>query len=129
MATLVESFPFEFETSYRYIARPFGVTPRNAVVTIAHGQLNADFGPWHVHTPLSNIVGAEITGPYLLVKTAGPARLTFSDRGLTFATNGRRGAFLSFREPIPGIEPFRLVRHPNLTVTVADCAGLIAAVG
>jgi hypothetical protein len=32
------------------------------------------------------------------------------------------------REPIPGIDPVGLLRHPNLTLTVADCEGLVEAV-
>jgi len=69
-----------------------------------------------------------ITGPYTFVKTAGPAHLSLADRGLTFATNGDRGVCLMMGEPIPGIDPFGLLRHPNLTLTVADCDGLADAV-
>ena len=64
----------------------------------------------------------------MFVKTAGPAHLSLADRGLTFATNGDRGVCLIMREPVSGIDPFGLLRHPNLTVTVADCDGLVNAV-
>ncbi len=53
--------------------------------------------------------------------------MSLADRGLTFATNGDRGVCLFMRGPIPGIDPFGLLRHPNLTVTVADCDGLAHA--
>ena len=59
-----------------------------------------------VATPLANIVEVAITGPYAFVKTAGPARLGITDRGLTFATNGQRGVLLQFAEPIRGMDPW-----------------------
>jgi hypothetical protein len=61
----------------------------------------------------------EITGPYAFTKTAGPARLGL-DRGLAFATNSNRGLRITFHEAVPGIDPAGLVRHPDLTITVAD---------
>ena len=88
------------------------------------GQLLARFGPWQAQTALDNIVDVAITGPYMFLKTAGSAHLSLADKGLTFATNGDRGVCLTMREPIPSIDPFGLLRHPNLTVTVADCEGL-----
>ena len=78
-------------------------------------------------TRTPRIPKAEITGPYSLLKTIGPARLSVSDRGLTFATNSRRGVCLRFVRPVPGIDPLGKIKHPNLTVTVWDCAGLLAA--
>lgn len=64
-------------------------------------------------TPLDNVVGAEVTGPYRLVKVAGPPHLSLRDRGITFATNRARGTCIRFREPVG------LLRHPAATVTVA----------
>jgi hypothetical protein len=114
-----ERFPFAFDPTYRRIGRPFGVTPESAWVEVAGGLLEARFGPWSVTTPLTNVIGAEVTGPYALIKTAGPARLAITDRGLTFATNGHRGVRIDFRTPVPGLDPLRLIKHPELTVTVA----------
>lgn len=122
-------FPFAFAPSYRLPARVFGVSAKTAYVRLDHDTFEARFGPWHVRTPRSNIAAVYITGPYGFLKTAGPAHLTFGDRGLTFATTGARGVCLDFVEPIRGIEPTGRLRHPNLTVTVADCAGLSAALG
>ena len=121
-------FPFRFIPAFRITELPFGVTPRNSMVTVEEDELQVRFGPWHVSTPRSNISKVSITGPYLFVKTAGPARLTFHDRGLTFASNNQRGVFVEFHEPIPGIEPSGRLRHPNLTVTPADCDGLLALI-
>lgn len=63
----------------------------------------------------------------MTLKTAGPAHLSLADKGLTFATNGDHGVCPIMRQAVPGIDPFGLLRHPNLTVTVADCDGLVEA--
>jgi hypothetical protein len=80
----------------------------------------AHFGPWRVTTPLANITDVAVTGPYAFWKTAGSARLAITDRGLTFATNGDRGVLVSFGTPVRGLDPLGIIRHPELTVTVAD---------
>lgn len=115
-----ERFPFAFDPTYRRLSRAFGVTPASAWVEVGGGLLVARFGPWRVTTPLTNVTGANVTGPYAFMKTAGPARLAITDRGLTFATNGHRGVRIDFRTPVPGLDPLRLIKHPELTVTVQD---------
>lgn len=117
-------FAFRFTPSYRRLSRLVGVTPRTARVEVSDEGLDARFGPWRVRTPLSNISSVEVTGPYAFVKTAGPARLAVTDRGLTFATNGDRGVLVKFGEPVRGLDPFGLLRHPELTVTVAEVDAL-----
>lgn len=105
-------------------ARPFGITPERTHVGVGADGFEARYGRWRVATPIANIAAVELTGPYLFVKTAGPPRLGVTDRGLTFASNGDRGVELQFREPVRAIGP---LRHPALTVTVADPDGLAAA--
>lgn len=119
-------FGFRFDPRYVAASLPFGITPASARVLVTDRELEAAFGPWRVRTPLSNVVGTEVTGPYSFLKTAGPARLSFTDRGLTFATNGERGLCICFAEPVRGIDPLGRIRHPGLTVTVADIDGLHA---
>lgn len=119
-----QRFTFEFTTPYRFAALPFGITPTTCEVRCEQGGLEARFGPWRLRTTLDNVADVSITGPYTFVKTAGPAHLSLSDRGLTFATNGERGVCIRFRSPVGGIEPTGRLRHPSLTVTVADCDGL-----
>ena len=70
-------------------------------------------------------VWVAVTGPYAFLKTAGPARLAITDRGLTFATNGDRGVLISFHSAVRGLDPLGILRHPELTVTVADIDGLV----
>ncbi|KAA0016560.1 hypothetical protein [Antrihabitans cavernicola] len=118
-------FRFRFDPSYRLAARLFGIRDDSAVVRVGAGELCARFGPWTVRTPLRNIAAVSLTGPYAFVKTVGPAHLSFGDRGLTFASNNTRGVFVEFVDPIRGIDPFGLVRHPNLTMTVAEPAELV----
>ena len=120
-------FPFRFTTPYRVAGLPFGITPSTAMVQIGDGELGVRFGPWRVRTGLANVTSTAVTGPFGFLKTAGPAHLSLADRGLTMATNGARGLCITFREPIPGIEPTGNLRHPAITVTVADCRGLAAA--
>jgi hypothetical protein len=128
MSTRVQRFPFRFDPAYRRVARLFGITPSRAWVDIGDRVLEARFGPWRVRTGIANILGAEVTGPYAFLKTVGPARLAVTDRGLTFASNGDRGVLITFRTPIPGLEPLGLLRHPELTVTVTDFEGLAALI-
>ena len=87
-------------------------------------ELDADglrvrFGPWLVETPLRNLAGAEATGPYRAFRVFG-VRLSLADRGLTFGTTTQGGVCLRFREPVRGIDPWGLLRHPGLTVTVSE---------
>lgn len=122
-------FDFCFTAPYRRAGRLFGVTPQTAWVQIAESGLQARFGPWRLSTELENIASWTVTGPYRFWKTAGPARLGVTDRGLTFASNGRQGLLICFHRPVKGIESLGVIRHPELTVTVADPPGLAAALG
>ncbi len=119
---------FAFDPRYRHLGRLFGVGPGNARVTLTEDTFSARFGPWRVATPLANITDVTLTGPYNVLKTIGPAHLSVSDRGLTFASNARQGVCLQFAEPITGIDPWKWIRHPNLTVTVCDGVGLIESI-
>jgi hypothetical protein len=120
-----ERFAFRFAEAYRRPARIFGITPETAWVDIGEDTMRACFGPWRVTTPLANITEVAVTGPYAFLKTAGPARLAITDRGLTFATNGESGVLISFHSAVRGLDPLGVLRHPELTVTVADVDGLV----
>jgi hypothetical protein len=122
-----QRFGFAFAPAYRRAARAFGVRPDNAWVEVGETDFHARFGPWKLRTPLSNITDVAATGPYHFLKTAGPARLAITDRGLTFATNGDRGVLIKFRTPVPGLDPLGLIKHPELTVTVAEVDQLLEA--
>ncbi len=127
---MTQRFGFSFDPRYR-VNVLFGVTETRAFVDVdddaASGHVRVRFGPWFIDTPLSNVVTSHVTGPYSVVKTIGPARLSAVDRGLTFATNHDLGLCIHFRDPVAGLDPFGKVRHPGLTVTVGDVDALRAA--
>ncbi len=118
-------FGFTFTRAYRIAAAPFGIRPATAWVEVNDTELRARFGPWRLTTARENVVAAEPSGGYTFVKTAGPAHLSFADKGLTFATNPDHGVCLRFEEPVPVLDPTGRLRHPGLTVTVTDHAGLV----
>jgi Protein of unknown function (DUF2795) len=126
-----EHFGFQFDLLHRLAGVPFLVSPGSAEVRVertgSRPTLEVRFGPWHVETAVENVESATVTGPYQLLRTVGPAHLSLVDWGLTFATNDARGLCIRFREPVRGLEPLGLVRHPSVTVTVADVDGLRAA--
>jgi Protein of unknown function (DUF2795) len=123
----VERFRFEFDWRYRLAALPLAITPDTAFVEVdRRGEpvLRARFGVWLLETPCANVVDTTRTGPYSFVKTVGPPHLSLADLGVTFATNGASGLCICFRTPVAAIDPLGVVRHPALTVTVADVDGL-----
>lgn len=119
-------FAFSFEPKVLAFSVVLGVTPRTAHVEVTSDELTVRFGLWHLSTSLDNLRSLEETGPYQLVKVAGPPHLSFKDRGVTFATTTRRGVCIGFREPVAGLFPGSLVKHPAATVTVDDVDGFIA---
>lgn len=123
-------FDFDFDPAYQAMAMLFAVTPgRTGVEVTDDGRFVAHYGFWRLETTVDNIAGFEVSGPYRIWTTIGPAHLSLSDRGLTFASNRRRGLCITFKEPVPGLEPTGRLRHPGLTVTVSDVDGLVRALG
>ncbi|MDQ1444428.1 MAG: hypothetical protein QOI20_892 [Acidimicrobiaceae bacterium] len=120
-------FGFDFERRLTPFAFALGITPFTSGVEVGDGELRVRFGPWTVRTPLANVEGAQVTGPYSSWKVAGPPHLSLADRGVTFATSTRQGVCIRFKEPVSALAPKALFRHPALTVTVDDAAGLVDA--
>ena len=127
-ATRVTEFSFRFDLVHRVVALPFAIGPSTACVFVSTDILDARFGPWRVTTPLANVDAVNRTGPYGPLRTVGPARWSLADGGLTFATNAQAGLCIRFLEPVSGLEPMGILRHPGLTVTVADISGLADAI-
>ncbi|TMK59322.1 MAG: DUF2795 domain-containing protein [Actinobacteria bacterium] len=126
-----QRFGFRFSPVYALAGASFGITPLTAHVTVGDRDgelwLSARFGIWSVATPLRNVASVEQSGPYRWFKTIGPPRVSFRDRGLTFATNASEGLCIRFHDPVRGIDVLGLVKHRALTVTVDDVSGLEAA--
>ena len=119
---------FLYRRDKRFIAMwgPFGVRATDGVSLTDDGRLVATFGFLKLQTPLSNVTGGHVTERYRWYTAVG-ARLSFVGGGLTFGTNTQRGVCIHFAEPVArviGMKP-----HSALTVTVADCAGLVEAIG
>ena len=93
---------------------------------MAHQTVEARFGHWRVSAPLANIADIAVTGPYAFWKTAGPARLAITDRGLTFSYEWRPWRADLVQQAVRGLDPLGILRHPELTVTVADVDRLAA---
>jgi hypothetical protein len=123
------TFELDWDPAYRLAGLPFGITPSTARVEVTPTELVVRYGLWRLRSALQNIESTQITGDYAFVKTAGPPHLSFSDRGISFATNGRRGLCVSFRTPVRGIDPTGRITHPGATLTVRDPEGLAAALG
>ena len=125
---MTHEFEFAFDGRYRLPALAFGITPATTEVVVTADELLVRFGPWRLRTSLANIAGTEVSTGYAFHRTAGPPHLSFADRGVTFATNSRRGLCISFVEPVHAIEPVGVLRHPAATVTVADPEALASAI-
>ena len=120
-------FPFRFAASYRLPALAVGVTPATAYVEVTDTELHVRFGLWRLRTPRSNVASVERTGGFAFLKTAGPPHLSFTDKGVTFATNGDDAVCARFVDPVVVLDPTGRIRHPGATMTVADPAALADA--
>lgn len=116
-------FPYERDHRWKPVLLPLGVN-KNDGVTVTETTMRATFGFFSVETPLSNVVGAKITGPHRWYTAVG-LRLSFSDDGLTFGTNHRRGLSIEFGDKVKRV--IGLHDHSSLWVSVADPEGLADA--
>ena len=122
----IEQFEFAFDSQFRPFLALIGVTSGTAHVTLTAEQLVARFGPWTCETPIGNVRDVCRTGPYRWYKAIGP-RGSFVDRGLTFGTTTRGGVCVLLREPVPGLTPVGPLRHPGITLTLAEPERFVAS--
>jgi hypothetical protein len=121
-------FHFAYEPLMIPFAAAVGVRDTSAWVELSPGEdvdgkddsVLVHFGPWSMAFPRIDVVSAEITGPYHFPKVVGPPHLSLKDRGVTFATTRERGLCIGLRRPRKALDPLGILRHPGLTVTVAD---------
>lgn len=119
-------FPYRFELRYAPLWAPLLARPGRDGVTVTEESFRATFGLLALETARSNVIGGHVTEGYRWFKAIGP-RLSRVDDGLTFGTNTDRGVCVHFREPVPRVIGFK--PHSALTVTVADCDGLVRTIG
>jgi hypothetical protein len=120
-------FRFRFTPAYRVPALLFGITPSTAYVEVTDDELLVRFGLFRLRTPLPNVESWEESGGFSFVKTAGPARGSFTDAGVTFATNPDAALCVLFHEPVSVLDPTSRFRHPGATMTVEDPQALADA--
>ena len=101
-----------------------GLRDTDGVEITDDGTVIATFGRVRVKTPIENVEGTEISGPHRWYTAVG-LRLSFTDDGLTFGTNHKRGLCIKFVERIPKVIGFK--DHSALWVSVEDPEGLAAA--
>ncbi|WNV88392.1 hypothetical protein [Umezawaea sp. Da 62-37] len=118
-------YAFAFAKAAPAVLGIAGITPSRSYLDVDEDTLTIHFGPWTLTTPVSNIAEATTTGPYHWWKAIG-VRLSVSDRGLTFGSTTEAGTCIAFHTPVTAIDPFHLLRHPSVTVTVADPPALTA---
>lgn len=124
VAAPAQRFDFAFDAPYRLPLALLGVRPGTAFVTVDEAELRVRFGPWLLRSGLNNVVAARTTGPYRWWRAIGP-HLSLTDGGVTFGTTAAEGVCIEFATPVPALAPGGRLRHPAVTVTVADGAGLI----
>jgi hypothetical protein len=115
----IEQFEFEFDPQFRPFLALMGVTSGTAHVTLTAARLVVRFGPWTCETSIGNVRDVCRTGPYHWYKAIGP-RGSFVDRGVTFGTTTSGGVCVLLRESVPGLAPLGLLRHPGITLTLAE---------
>jgi hypothetical protein len=115
----IDEFDFRFDPRFRPLLLAGGVTPATARVQLTPDRLIAQFGFWRLETPLANVAGAELSGPYKWYRAIG-VRLSLADRGLTFGSTTEGGVCVRFHEPVGGVLPIPGVKHPGATLTIVD---------
>lgn len=95
--------------------------PSNAEVQIADGEFDARFGRARLRTPISNILGWSIEGPFRWITAIG-IRRSVRHRDVTFGGSTHGGVRVDFREDVP----WSLFEVPALYLTVDDLEGMAA---
>ena len=118
-------FPYRRDKRWTVLFFALGVDDKDGVTITGKGELIATFGRFKVKTTVANVDHTLVTGPHRWYTAVG-SRLSFTDDGLTFGTNHRKGLSIAFVEKIPKVIGFK--KHSSLWVSVADPEGLAAAI-
>ncbi len=116
-------FPIRLGAKSRPLLRLFGVRGQDdAWVDVGDDTVDARFGRFQATTPLSNISGWRIEGPWLWITAIG-VRMSVRHGDLTFGGSPHGGIRLDFRERVR----VGRLRVPALYVSVDDLVGCAAA--
>lgn len=118
----VARFPIRIEKRYALPLRIFGVDGTSAYVEISEDQIVARFGWSSTTTPLTNVRGWRIEGPWRAITAVG-IRRSLRHGDVTYGGSARGGVRLEFDDPVR-LWPFSI---PALYVTVEDLEGFVAA--
>jgi hypothetical protein len=121
-----QRFAFAFDRYAGPLLRIAGIRTETAWVSVADATLFVHFGRFRLSTGLENILDVQLTGPYSWLKTIG-VHISLADKGVTFGTNSQAGVCVRFRKPVAAVLRRTGLRHPGMTVTVADPAALKSA--
>jgi hypothetical protein len=114
-------FPIRVGRRSRPLLRLFGVEAGNAWIDV-NDELVASFGRYGLRTPMSNVTGYRIEGPWLWITAIG-VRMSLRSRDVTFGGSHHGGVRIAFREPVNW---FWRLRAPALYVTADDNDALAA---
>lgn len=114
-------YPIRIDRRHRWMLMPWGLRDGTAEVRLEGGEMLARFGRATMHTPLSNIVSWEISGPYRWFMALG-VRRSVRHGDVTFGGSPHGGVRMDFREPVR----WSIFRVPALYVTVDDLEGFAA---
>jgi hypothetical protein len=118
-----QHFPIRLGRRSRPLLRIFGVKgAETAYAELADDDIIARFGWAHVQSPISNIRGWRIEGPWKWITAIG-IRRSVRHADVSFAGSPRGGVRLDFKEPVL----LGRLRVPALYVGVEDLDGLAAA--
>jgi hypothetical protein len=116
-------FAYRLGPRSRPVLRLFGIRgPADAWVDLGDDTLTARFGWSQASTPLTNITGWRIEGPWRWITAIG-VRRSVRHADITFGGSHDGGIRIDVREPIQ-VGPFRA---PALYLTVEDLEGLAEA--
>ena len=117
----VRRFPIRIGRRSRPGLLLFGVHGDNAYVDLGH-TLDARFGFFRITTPVGNVAGWRIEGPWHWITAIG-VRRSVRHGDIAFDGTHTGGVRIDFREPVR-FGPFR---QSALYVTVEDLEGFAAA--
>jgi hypothetical protein len=117
-----QRFPIRLGRRSKPILLLFGARESNAYVDVSD-VLHARFGFYGLSTPVSNISGWRIEGPWSWFTAIG-VRRGIRDGVASYGGNHHAGVRVDFKERVRWL---RILHTPALYVTVADLEGFAAA--
>jgi hypothetical protein len=119
------TFPIRVGRRSRLFLRlAFGVKPEEARITLDSGpdsELDVVFGRAHFHTPMANLAGWRIEGPFRWITAIG-IRRSVRHGDVTFGGSHHGGVRIDFRQP----QPWGWFRVPAIYVPADDLEALAA---